>query len=345
MGRKRKPRYVREFKGNALVAIFRHTRLLVEFVREFADLRGLGDALDFERAAVDDRVFVSEDLRKGERDILWKVPYRKPGKHLVLLIEHQSAVDFEMPVRLLDYMHAIRQDHKAAVPAKVRAGKDFRWPLVLPIVFYTGARRWTGARRLADVTQDGRRFRDMVPEFRFQLVDAVRLNGRALAAPGSFARAIVRLIRAFALNPVCMAEITAALEAMRPYWKSPELDQIRIVLYHYVSAHALPAPARRRLQRLLSREERMPKAEIFTEAFYDKWMWKAHREGAAKVSAATLQKEIAAIRQFFTRKRLNWTAYGKDIRKFRDHDQAVEFLIDLATAADPAAFLRRKFGR
>ena len=112
----------------------------------------------------------------------------------------------------------------------------------------------------------------------------------------------------------------------------------------------------------------MPKAEIFTEEFYDKRMWKAYREGMAEgearararaeargkargkargeaeASAAALRKDIAGIRRFFSRKRLNWTAYGKDIRKLQNHDQAVEFLLDLVTAADPAAFLRRKFG-
>jgi len=88
----------------------------------------------------------------------------------------------------------------------------------------------------------------------------------------------------------------------------------------------------------------MPKAEIFTKEFYDKRMWKAYREGMAEASAAALRKDIAGIRRFFSRKRLNWTAYGKDIRKLQNHDQAVEFLLELVTAADPAAFLRRKFG-
>jgi hypothetical protein len=112
----KEPSYPQSYEGNAIVAIFRDRRMVAEFVTGFVDVRKLEVRLDFERATILDRAFVTDDLRKGERDIAWKVPFAKGEVYFIFLLEHQGAVDFEMPQRVLHSIDVIWQDIRNATP-------------------------------------------------------------------------------------------------------------------------------------------------------------------------------------------------------------------------------------
>ena len=62
------------------------------------------------------------------------------------MIEHQSKVDYDMSFRVLRYMVLILTDY-AAEQEKQHKGitgtKEFRYPPVLPVVFYDGPGNWT----------------------------------------------------------------------------------------------------------------------------------------------------------------------------------------------------------
>ena len=65
-------------------------------------------SVDFGRAVVESRTFVSELLRERESDVLVRVPFRDPAASkeitICVLVEHQSSVDAVMAVRILTYM-------------------------------------------------------------------------------------------------------------------------------------------------------------------------------------------------------------------------------------------------
>ncbi|HAK93886.1 MAG TPA: hypothetical protein DCM87_02460 [Planctomycetes bacterium] len=213
-GREAGKDYPRQFKGNAMAALFRHRRTFVDFVDAFIDLRGARGALRFDRAEMLPQGFVTEKLRAGARDVLWQVPVEDCGTFAVFLIEHQSAVDFSMPMRMQLYKHRIWQDQRAAVSARIRCAEGFRWPLVIPIVFYTGAAPWSGPVRLADILAHGGDFEELSAAMEFLLVDVGCLSDTQVMAPGNFARAIVRLIRAMSFRDT-EAEFFAAFDALR----------------------------------------------------------------------------------------------------------------------------------
>ena len=89
------------------MALFRYERMLKDFVTAFVEIGPLRDTLDFEKAELLERTFITEELRAGERDIVWKVPFAGGEVFIVFLIEHQSTVDYAMPVRLHFYITAI----------------------------------------------------------------------------------------------------------------------------------------------------------------------------------------------------------------------------------------------
>ncbi len=69
------------------------------------------------------------------------------------LIEHKSDIDYDVAMQLLRYMCVIWQEYKTT-QNKIREGssrrKNFRYPLIIPIVYYEGKRKWTADLNLKD---------------------------------------------------------------------------------------------------------------------------------------------------------------------------------------------------
>ncbi len=124
------------------------------------------DRLDFGRAVRLNRSFVPDDLHKQEADILFSVPFREgEGEVWVyVLIEHQSRPDAAMGLRFLSYMVQLwdmeRREWRAA-----NRKTPLRLNPIIPVLFYTGGRRWArlpGVDALMDLPEPLRRF---VPQF------------------------------------------------------------------------------------------------------------------------------------------------------------------------------------
>ena len=69
--------------------------------------------------------------------------------YVISLIEHKSDIDYDVAMQLLRYMTVIWQDYKEMQNKKVADSskrKNFRYPLIVPIVYYEGTRKWTAER-------------------------------------------------------------------------------------------------------------------------------------------------------------------------------------------------------
>ena len=102
--------------------------------------------LDFKQAKRAPRSYIDETLRDSISDIVFTVPFRDVSTvdevTIYILIEHQSTVDRMMGLRLHTYMCKIWKDQlEEQQNAKVPASQQRLSP-ILPIVFYTGDRRW-----------------------------------------------------------------------------------------------------------------------------------------------------------------------------------------------------------
>ena len=75
--------------------------------------------------------YIDQKFKNKEADIV----YRIKEKNIFLLIEHQTKIDEDMPYRLLDYSNEIM---RSAVEDKNYKNR----PCVIPIVLYTGKRKW-----------------------------------------------------------------------------------------------------------------------------------------------------------------------------------------------------------
>ena len=71
-------------------------------------------------------------------------------KDIFFLIEHQSKIDYSMPLRILEYQVAII---RSAIDKSKIKNKSYKIPLVIPIVLYTGKQKWNARKYLEEIQE------------------------------------------------------------------------------------------------------------------------------------------------------------------------------------------------
>lgn len=97
------------------------------------------------------------------------------GKHfyLISLVEHKSDVDYNVSMQILRYMVCIWHEYgkeMTGLKKGNRKNKSFRYPPILPIVYYEGTGRWTAPMHLKDRIMMKELFEDYIPDFTYKLI-------------------------------------------------------------------------------------------------------------------------------------------------------------------------------
>ena len=114
-------------------------RKILDVKAEVVDF--INNTLELKNKITEDQIekytssFVTSNLKNQESDVI----YRLKNKNIFFLIEHQTKVDYMMPLRILEYEVAII---KSAIDYKKFGQKGYKIPTVIPIVLYTGKRKW-----------------------------------------------------------------------------------------------------------------------------------------------------------------------------------------------------------
>lgn len=107
---------------------------------------------------------------------------------LVSLTEHKSRVDYDVSMQLLKYMLCIWLDYSREMEQKkegISDRKSFRYPLIVPIVYYEGKAPWTADRRFQARIDCGELlFHDWVPDFTYEVVRLHDYSNEELLARG-----------------------------------------------------------------------------------------------------------------------------------------------------------------
>ena len=88
--------------------------------------------------------FVTTELKYREADIVYKIK----GTNIVILIEHQTRVDYRMSYRILNYQIEIMRANEVENPKK-----EDKECLVIPIVLYTGKEKWTAKNYIKEIQE------------------------------------------------------------------------------------------------------------------------------------------------------------------------------------------------
>ncbi len=116
--------------------------------------------------------------------------------YMISLIEHKSIVDYNVPMQLLKYMVCIWTEYEKSFGEgfkdKVK-NKSFRYPPILPIVYYEGKDKWTAGMEFKDRIELADVFREFVPNFTYSLVDIHQISNEELLARGNVMSLIMLL--------------------------------------------------------------------------------------------------------------------------------------------------------
>ena len=104
--------------------------------------------------------FVTSEFKNKEADIVYKLK----DKSIFFLIEHQTKIDYTMPYRILSYQHEII---RSSINISKINTKNYTWPIVIPIVLYTGKIRWNAKTSLTNTQSDD----SILPLSNYYLVD------------------------------------------------------------------------------------------------------------------------------------------------------------------------------
>ena len=144
--------------------ILKNKKEMMQFLKQF-----IGMEVNKEELERYNNSFINKHYERRESDIIYKIK----NKEIYFLIEHQSTVDKKMPDRILEYcmetMREIKENRKGETN-----------PLIVPIVIYTGTRKWTVATDFSDTQKVEERYKEYKIKLKYKLIDISEYNKKEL---------------------------------------------------------------------------------------------------------------------------------------------------------------------
>ena len=189
--------HVRDVNGHE---IFKSNRLTSQFLSNYTGIQMLSGVKpeDIEDVSKRYQAFLGIEF---ESDTIKKVYlHRADGTpdreiYVISLIEHKSAVDYDVAMQLLRYMSVIWHDYKTkqnAIKKDANRRKAFRYPLIIPFVYYEED-KWTADLHLKDRIEFADEMSEYIPDFRYHVVSVHQYTNEELSEKGD-EMALVMLI-------------------------------------------------------------------------------------------------------------------------------------------------------
>jgi hypothetical protein len=157
--------------------------------------------IDFAGLTVERSHFVQADYQHVALDVLLKAPFRasadQPTEALFIyfLIEHQSRPQRFFLLRLGDYVHQVYKSQKRTWDEQHDSDAGLLLDPVLPVVLYTGTRRWDRPQSLAELVRQGQRFQPLIPAFQPHFLNLHGTPPEELRQDGGFFGQVLWLVR------------------------------------------------------------------------------------------------------------------------------------------------------
>ena len=141
-------------KDSSSKIIFADPILCAQFLRNYTGIPLLRNVQPEDIEDVSER-FVHMFTEERNSDVVKRVRMKDDETpfYLISLIEHKSDVDYNVVMQIFRYMAFIWEDYEKEAErqqAGISRSKSFRYPPILPIVFYDGEDNWTAAVSLHD---------------------------------------------------------------------------------------------------------------------------------------------------------------------------------------------------
>ena len=156
-----------------------HKKTFIELLKSFVKEKWVEDIEDTNIVLVS-KSYILQDFKEKESDIVYKVKLKEKDIIFYCLLELQSTVDYEMPIRLLFYMTEIWRDILKNVNDRERKKENFRLPAIVPLILYNGENQWTACRSFKEILDGYELFEDCILDFNYTLFDVNRYKEEEL---------------------------------------------------------------------------------------------------------------------------------------------------------------------
>jgi predicted transposase/invertase (TIGR01784 family) len=154
-------------------------KVFIELLRSFVKQDWV-DSIDENNVVKVDKSFILPDFKNKEADLVYWVKMNNKDVIFYVLMEMQSKVDFQMPYRLLLYMVEVWRGILKDSDKGWEKRKDYRLPVVVPIVLYNGKNNWTACRSYKECLSGYELFGDSVLDFKYIIIDVNRYDNETL---------------------------------------------------------------------------------------------------------------------------------------------------------------------
>ena len=164
--------------------IFEEPEFCAQLFKDYVDMDILKNVRPEEIEDVTER-FIPMFTEERDADVIKKVHLSDEDDIFIALIEHKASVDYNVVMQILRYMVYIWEDYEKQLNAKhkgISKTKSFKYPPVLPIVYYEGGAEWTADMMLADRITLNEAFKDFIPNFKYYLISLRDYDKNSLIA-------------------------------------------------------------------------------------------------------------------------------------------------------------------
>ncbi len=213
-----------------------------ENLRPFLGMEFEGDAIKKVRIHLSGDIpptqksdFTGETKTAAETEVSQEIPV-----YVVALLEHKSSVDYDVTFQLLKYMVGIWTLHRNERNNEDKGASNtqhFRYPLVIPIVYYEGRQKWTADMHWRDRVELSTMFAEYVPDFTYKVVNLHGYSNTELLSKEDEISLIMMLNRVQSAEDLDISQWSAEYRetAQRIIQKAPDavLQLLAQMIHHF----------------------------------------------------------------------------------------------------------------
>ena len=179
---------IHKAKDNSLKLILGEHELFVEFLRDFINIDILNDVKASDIEDLTER-FLPLFQDNKDSDTIKRINLSGDIPLFVIaIVEHESKVNYRASFKMLQYIMLVLDDYEKEVNkasgSKISYTKNFKFPPVLPIIFYDGQGKWTAETDFLQKTELNEIFHKYIPKFEYELVSLNEYSENDLAKFG-----------------------------------------------------------------------------------------------------------------------------------------------------------------
>jgi predicted transposase/invertase (TIGR01784 family) len=160
-------------RDNSFKMIFGDHRLFSEFLKDFINIEILKDIEPEDIEDISER-FIPLFQNNRDSDTVKRINLKDTPLFVIAILEHESKVNHRSSFKMLQYICLVLNTWEKEADREnpgTSLKKDFKYPPVLPIIFYDGNDNWSAERNFFHRTSLNTVFEKYIPKFEYELVN------------------------------------------------------------------------------------------------------------------------------------------------------------------------------